>query len=242
MSAPWRVAVYAVPGLGADPVGAAMLERAEAWLGRAADGRSIPVRSPAGWSRGGVDELTADARRYGFHGTLKAPFRLSEGSTLDELDEAVGRLAATCTAVTVPQIGLERIGRFFAFTPGAEVPALRGLADEVVERLDGFRAPLTEPERARRRPETLTERQRQLLERWGYPYVFDEWRFHLTLTDRIPPERQDEVDGVLRDWFAAVLGRDLRIDVLAVVTEERPGAPFRLHRVHAIQPTAHDLP
>jgi hypothetical protein len=242
MTEPYRVAVYAAPGsragfkAGSDTAGSALLERAEAWLGRAVDGRPVASEAPVGWTRERVDRLSTEARRYGFHGTLKAPFRLLEERTLIELDEAVARFAATRASVFIPALTLSRLGDFYALTPGSGVDAsaLYSLADAVVTGFDAFRAPLIEAERQRRRPERLTERQRTLLEAWGYPYVLEEFRFHLTVTDRILPDQQDEVEAVLRDWFAGSLDRDIRVDSLAVFIEPAPGAPFELYSAHAL--------
>lgn len=231
-----RYAIYAAPGSGAAdaPVARALLERAEAWLGRATDGRDVPARADT--SLQAVDAMTVDARRYGFHGTLKAPFRLAEGTDAAELDAAVAAFAATRPAVVVPHLALTRIGHFLALTPGVRADDLHALADDVVTTLDRFRAPATEAETARRRPDRLPTRQRKLLERWGYPYVLDEFRFHLTLTDRVPHDRLDAVERTLRTWFADQLGRDLPVEALAVFVEPAPGEPFTLRSLHPLRP------
>jgi putative phosphonate metabolism protein len=232
-----RFAIYAVPGTGlADAAGAALRERAERWLGRSITGDRVTPGVPAGWTRAAIDAITVDARRYGFHGTVKAPFRLAEGRTAAELDAAVARYAAGRPGVLVPRLSLARLGGFFALVPGAEAAELRTLADEVVTGLDCFRAPATEAEIARRNPAALTSRQRELLAAWGYPYVLDEFRFHMTLTDRIQQARRPEVERTLDGWFAPLLGAPLRIDVLAVCTEAAPGAPFTLRAVHPLRP------
>jgi len=241
MDGPYRVAIYAAPGSGPDPYGARLLERAEEWLGRSTIGRSVRDAGnqgcePTGWTREAIDALTVDARRYGFHGTLKAPFRLAAGRSLGELDRAVAQFAANHADVLIPQLALTRLDSFYALTPGVTAKPLHTLADQVVAALDEFRAPLEPAERARRRPERLTERQRDLLDAWGYPYVFDEFRFHLTLTDRVAPEHRPEVEAVLRDWFADSLGRDIALDVLAVFVEPEPGAEFELHSYHPLRP------
>ena len=67
--------------------------------------------------------------------------------------------------------------------------ALQALADACVEQLDRFRAPPSDAELARRRRASLTPRQDAMLVRWGYPYVFDTWFFHMTLTRRLTPGR-----------------------------------------------------
>ncbi|WP_081736959.1 DUF1045 domain-containing protein [Arthrobacter sp. MA-N2] len=241
-----RVAIYAASGTSPTDVdGGQLRRRAESWLGRSVSGFPVTASSPEGWTRAAVDEITADARRYGFHGTFKAPFRLAEGRTLGELDAALARFAAGHPPVVLPELALSRIGSFFALVPGAPAEPLNALAAELVQEFDGFRAPPDAAETARRKPGALSGRQREALERWGYPYVLDDFRFHLTLTDRIEPRRQGEVDAVLRRWFADSLGRTIQLDTLALFTELAPGEPFMLHSVHplrgAIDPLLPDL-
>jgi putative phosphonate metabolism protein len=232
-----RFAIYAAPGVrSADAVGVLLRRKAEQWLGRSVSSDPVTPGVPVGWTRADVDAMTVDARRYGFHATLKAPFRLAEGRTPEELNAAVARFAAGTAAAVIPQLTLARLGGFFALVPGAQAPGLRALADDVVMAFDDFRAPATEAELARRNQATLTPRQRELLTTWGYPYVLDEFGFHLTLTDRIPREQRPAVERVLTDWFAELLGADMPVDALGVFTEAEPGAPFELTAVHHLQP------
>lgn len=230
-----RVAIYAAPGsLATDASGAALRERAESWLGRSALGAPLEPAAPAGWTRTDVDGITVDARRYGFHATLKAPFRLAEGRTLEALEREIDAFAADRPPLEVPELTLARLGHFFALVPGAPAEPLYALAAEIVQTFDPYRAAPSEAELARRNPAGMTARQRELFERWGYPYVLDEFRFHLTLTDLIAPERQAEVAGVLAEWFADSIGRSIRLDCIALFTESEPGAPFELHSTHPL--------
>jgi 2'-5' RNA ligase len=240
---PGRFAIYAVPGIRPADAGAALLrEKAEQWLGRSVTGDSVAgdIAAPGvtgGWTREAIHEITTDARRYGFHATLKPPFRLAEGRTPGELDAAVARFAASRGAVAVPRLALARLGDgFFALVPGAEAPDLYALADAVVTGFDDFRAPVTRAEIARRDPASRTPRQRELLEAWGYPYVLDEFQFHLTLTDRVPEGQRPEAERALRDWFAVSIGVTVSVDALCLFTEAEPGAPFTLHAVHPLRP------
>jgi putative phosphonate metabolism protein len=232
-----RFAIYAAPGSrSADTAGLLLREKAEQWLGRSASGDPVTPGVPAGWTRATLDAMTAGPRRYGFHATLKPPFRLAGGRTPEELDAALARFAARTPGTVIPALSLARIGGFFALVPGAQTPGLRALADEVVKGFDGFRAPATDAEIARRDPARLTPRQSELLATWGYPYVLDQFRFHLTLTDRIPDGRHPQVERALSDWFAPLLGATVPVDVLALFSEATPGAPFTLHSVHQLQP------
>ena len=165
-----RFAIYAAPGARRpDPARGALRERAEQWLGRSVPPDPVHARSPAGWTRAAVDAITVDARRYGFHATLKAPFRLAEGRTPEELDAAVAGSRPTAPRVVIPRLSLARLGGFFALVPGAEATEPARARRRGGAGFDDFRAPATEAELARRNPASLTPRQRELLERLGLP-------------------------------------------------------------------------
>src|SRR5262249_18435104 len=125
--------------------------------------------------------MTASPRTYGFHATLKAPFHLAAGCTLEELVAGLDRFAARLEAFETAPLKVARISSFVALVLRDNSTLLSSLAAACVRGFDGFRAPPSEQEMARRRKETLTPRQLKLLDNWGYPYVLEEWRFHMTL-------------------------------------------------------------
>lgn len=220
-----RAAVYAAPA-----PDSALARLAAAWLGRDAfTGRATRPADPA------RDPLVAEPARYGFHATLRAPFRPKRDGDLDALG---GCLAAFCAGRPAPVIGclaLARLDGFLALVPAEDEPALRALEGDVLDAVEPYRASLTAEEVARRRPERLSERQRAHLHRWGYPFVRDEFRFHMTLTGPVP----EGADGVERDiaaHFAILLGRPLPLDGLALFVEPAPGAPFRVRSFHPFGP------
>ena len=216
-----RAAVYATPA-----PDSALARLAAAWLGRDAFS-GVPTR-PADAAR---DPQVAEPARYGFHATLRAPFRPAPGVDLAALSDRLGALCAGRSAPVVDRLVLERLGDFFALVPAAPVPDIAALEGEVLDAFEPFRAPLTSDERTRRRPERLTERQRRSLDRWGYPFVRDDFRFHMTLTGPVPgPAETLRVD--LAAHFADVLGRPLPLDGLGLFVEPAPGAPFRVHSFH----------
>ena len=131
-------------------------------------------------------EIIAEPRLYGFHGTLKAPIALAEDVSEGDFLEAVGRFAATQRGFAVPALELGELSGFLALVPAERCVELQDLADRCVVEFDDFRRPADEAELARRRAPGLSPRQDELLVRWGYPYVLEEWRFHLTLTGRLP--------------------------------------------------------
>jgi hypothetical protein len=216
-----RFAVYFAPrpGLFAD--------RTAEWLGwDAVAGQSLPQPDLPGIPFPAV--LTAEARRYGFHGTLRAPFRLAEGLTPETASATVADLASRLSPVRCDGLRLDNLHGFLALTPLGCEAALLELAAAVVEGTNALRAPLTEAEIARRRPESLTPRQRELLDLWGYPYVMEEFRFHLTLTDRLP--EPTVVMLALEAHVAPVLPRPFVIEDLCLFGEDASGRFHLLHR------------
>jgi len=176
----------------------------------------------------GDDPLVHEPRRYGFHATLKPPFGLATGRTLAALRDAVAAFAAGQPPAAIDSFELARIGAFFALVPGGAAPGLAALASAVVTAFEPFRAPLSATDMARRNPEQLTPRQREYLAAWGYPYVFDEFRFHMTLTGRVPEAERDAVEALLRARFAAFIGRPLAVDTLCLFVEPEPPGDFMI--------------
>jgi putative phosphonate metabolism protein len=216
-----RFAIYYAPRPGA-------FARATAeWLGwDPVAGAALPQPELPGIPFPAV--LTAEARRYGFHGTLRAPFRLAEGVSPAGAAEAVEVLAGRLASVRCEGLRLENLQGFLALTPTGCEAALLELGAAVVDSTNDLRAPLTEAEIARRRPDQLTARQRGLLDKWGYPYVMDEFRFHLTLTDRLPDPNL--MLARLEEHFAPVLPRPFVIEDLCLFGEDAAGRFHLLHR------------
>lgn len=134
----------------------------------------------------GLDDITMTPRKYGFHGTLKPPFRLAEGRSLEGLQAAVADLAGRSAPSQSGGLTLTTLGGFLALTPTGDLAGLERVASTCVRGLDAFRASASEAELARRRSARLSARQEALLLAWGYPYVMEEFRFHLTLSGRLP--------------------------------------------------------
>lgn len=201
---------------------------ASQWLGITPEGarlRRQPILS--GLSPGRLEEITAEPRVYGFHGTLKPPIVLVDGATERDFVDAVGRFAAGQRTVTVPAMRLAEIGSFLALVPDGRCPELQDLADRCVVEFDEFRRPADEAELARRRAAGLSPRQDDLLKRWGYPYVLEEWRFHLTLSGRIADDAERAaVMAILRKRFAGFVDRPLQIRDLCVFRQRAPDRPF----------------
>lgn len=212
----------------------ALAEFGKRWLGYDIEG-GVPCAQMAPAAELG-EAVTAEPRRYGFHATLKAPFTLAEGTDEAGLRAEIDRYAGTHRGVVSTPMVVGKLGPFLALVPSEPIQRLNGLAADIVRQFDPFRAPLTEAERARRRPERLTEAQRTYLERWGYPYVFEEFRFHMTLTGPLEREIRDRVAETLRGLAAAFAGEPLVVDAISLVRQSDPESRFAVIRRAPLQP------
>jgi hypothetical protein len=187
-----RYAIYLTP-----PEDSPLERAAAAWLGRSAfGGPAMPPVAPA-------EADPATPARYGFHATLKAPFRLADGRTEADLLDAFGRFAGERAPLAVPLV-VSRLSRFVALTAADHGP-VQAACDAAVAAFEPFRAPLTAAERERRRPERLDEEERALLDRWGYPYVFGRFLFHMTLSGPVEEAALPVVEAATRAAFEPLL-------------------------------------
>lgn len=177
-----------------------------------------------------VEEITATPRRYGLHGTIKPPFQLAPGQDRAALETACAELCASCAPLRIDGPVVTRLGGFLALCPSSPAPALNDLAAACVSGVDEFRARPEEHELARRRATGLSPRQEQNLMRWGYPYVMDEFRFHMTLTGRLPRGQADAVQTILTAALDPLLPGQMTIDNLALAGEDADGLFHLLRR------------
>jgi Protein of unknown function (DUF1045) len=209
-----RVAVYWAPPA-ADPLWAL----GSAWLGRDAEsGLAIPQPDIPD-----LAALTESPRRYGFHTTLKAPIILA--GSFDAFHADARALARTLKPARLPPLAVHALDGFAALCPTTEIPDLTALAASVVTELDHHRRP-EEPEKRARRGLGRTPAQAAYLARWGYPFVLDEWRFHMTLSNT--GTATPSLLAAAARHFAAALVRERSVEELAIFVEPEPGAPFRL--------------
>ena len=182
-----------------------------------------PLRTAPDWR-----DITADPRKYGFHATLKAPMALAPGKTEAELDAACATFAGRARTIPLIRPVVDSISGFIAVIPAEPVGDLQQLAADCVRDFDEFRAPLSTEDRARRKPEKLSERQRDYLDRWGYPYVMEQFRFHMTLTGRLDAERRAPILEMLRGRFGGLGLETLAIDRIALFRQDDAKARFRI--------------
>lgn len=176
-----------------------------------------------------ISALTETPRHYGFHATLKPPFYLAEGTDADALDAAIAGLCRGLPPVQSDGLELARLAGFVALVPSGQDTWINALAADVVRGLDEFRAPPSEAELARRRKSRLSDRQAANLAAWGYPYVMDDFRFHMTLTGRLSDPDGAAVVDALAPRLAPLLPAPFRIEHLALVGEDDAQ---RFHLIH----------
>lgn len=212
-----RYALYYAP-----PIDHPLTRTAARWLGRDVNGGRVPARTlPPAW-----EPLITDPRRYGFHATLKPPMRLAPGLNSWDLQEAVNHFCRQAPAVAIGRLRVARIGRFFALVPEVTPDGLNDLADAVVTAFDSFRAPMAEEEFDRRNKPGLDPVEVENLRTWGYPYVFERFRFHMSLTGPVPEELSADIETELKRQFEPCLADPVVIDALSLFMEEVPGADF----------------
>jgi putative phosphonate metabolism protein len=217
-----RYAVYFTP-----PQDDPLALTAARWLGRDAfTGQPVARPDLAGVTREELAYFTASARRYGFHATLKAPFELAAGETEAGLLRAFDSFVATVEPVRVPAVQLSQIDRFFALTPAEPSTALNRLASDVVIAFDRFRAPLSDADIERRNPESLKPVELKYLHQWGYPYVFEAFRFHMTLSGQVPAAESPRFRAAIEEIFGPLASGPLDVGSIALFVEPEPGAPF----------------
>ncbi|MBN9009726.1 MAG: DUF1045 domain-containing protein, partial [Rhizobiales bacterium] len=137
-------------------------------------------------------------------------------------------------AFAIPRLAIRRIGHFFALVPADTLPAMDALAADAVDHLAPLRAPLSDADIARRNPERLTERQRAYLLRYGYPYVREEFRFHMTLTGPVANADAPRVAAALDTIFAPLIAAPVAVDSIAVFAEPERGGPFVVRALHPL--------
>lgn len=221
-----RYAIYFTPAID-HPLTIA----ASHWLGYDAfSGEERPFPEAVALPAGRMSTVTAAAARYGFHATLKAPFRIADNTTPAALEAAFDVFCRKHQPFDLPGLALARLGRFHALVPSAPSETLQDFAAEVVRYFEPMRAPLSNEEIARRKPETLSQEERDNLLHWGYPYVFDAFRFHMTLTGPVTGTDASVVATALENHFKPFIGRPLEISGLGLFMEARRGAPFAIRR------------
>jgi hypothetical protein len=208
-----RYAIYWTPASGA-----ALAEFGALWLG-GIDAFGLKPDFAA--------RATFAPSHYGLHATLKAPFRLKEGAAQRDLEDA---LEEFCGQRRPPAGAPLKFGRYQRYLTlmldGGEADVDR-LAAECVTHFDRFRAPIAEEDRRRREIADMTPREAAFLERFGYPYVLADFRFHISLAGPLEDWECDEVEKALEPRLAPLMAEPFRIEELTLLGEPEDGSVFQ---------------
>jgi len=220
-----RYAIYYTPPAGP------LADFGAAWLGwDCAHGCALPHPQIDGVPRQ-IADITETPRKYGLHGTLKPPFHLADGCDETGLITALEHVSAMLKPAILDRLELAQLGRFIALIPRGETTGLADIASALVEGLDGFRAPPSAAEIARRNPAHLNDAQRRHLERWGYPYVFDQFKFHITLTGKLPKAEATQTRKVLAPLLAPILPAPFEVREVTLLRSDPVGRFVQIARV-----------
>jgi len=174
-----------------------------------------------------VPPLSVSARRYGFHATIKAPMALADGMDRAALEMALTAFVRGREPVSLGRLAPTPIEGFLALTAVPQPQELTDFAAGVVMAFERFRQLMSAEDRARRLKAPLTARQIALLDAYGYPYVLEQFLFHMTLTDRLEPGALAAMQARAGDWFGEALAQPIVLDRLVLFHEAEPGGAFR---------------
>ncbi|WP_157961526.1 DUF1045 domain-containing protein [Acuticoccus kandeliae] len=209
-----RYAVYLTP-----PRGAPFLGAAERWLGRSAfTGTVSEPEAP-------VEARAATPARYGFHATMRAPFRLADGASEGDLVAAFHDFCAENPPLSVA-LEIAELSHFVALGAVDTAPVVAA-GEAAVRAFEPWRAALDEADLARRQPALLDARGRELLDAWGYPYVMERFVFHMTLSGSLDPAAVPEVKRCAAAHFEPHLATPQTLHH-ALFREDEPNGPFTI--------------
>jgi uncharacterized protein DUF1045 len=213
-----RYALYYLP-----PGDADWARLATRWLGWDVIRGTAPAPPNLPGLPAALTALTARPRRYGLHATVVPPFALARGTTAGALRTLCADFCARTPPLALPGPVLTRIGSFLALRPAGDTPSPGPLAEAALRALNPARAAPGISETARRDHPRLSPRQRDTLQRWGYPHLLADYRFHITLTGSLPHPLREATETLLRHHLSPLLPAQLPIRDLALTGEDEAG-------------------
>ncbi len=214
-----RYAIYWTPEPGSD-----LAAFGERWFGEPAemsglkaDLASRAVQAPA---------------RYGLHATLKAPFPLRDGTSAQELRQA---LDAFCTMRRAPSGGAFRpmfFQGYFGLILAARTADIDWLAAECVTHFDRFRAPRGQSGVGPKEMGELSPSEAVFLEEFGYPHVLSAFQFHVSLAGPLGPRELDEVATALKPHLVPLITKPVTIRCLSLLGERSGDGVFEVITRH----------
>lgn len=208
------------------------------WLGRCAvTGKKDQQLQLSGIDPELFSSLTSHPKRYGWHATLKAPFKLVPEHNVGDLLLKMHQLAKSLKPFDLPRLGVSTTGGFLSLRPTEISLQLNDAAAMCVRDLQSFALPLTADELIRRRKAELTPEQDKLLVEWGYPWVLDQFNFHFSLTgslQSIDVPKQKKLMQAAEQHFGNL--SVCRFDRIALVMEPEAGKDFEVIKLLELYP------
>ena len=212
-----RYAVYFVPK-------GELAKFGRAWLGwDCRKGQYISSENAFSEPLTNQEHFTKKPRKYGLHATLKAPFRMQVTQSEPALRNAFHGFCNHQKPAASGNLTLSEQGGFISLRPQRQSAALFELGKNCLEAFDPFRAPLDQNDLNRRRNARLSPRQNDFLHQWGYPYVLQEFQFHITLSSRLSILQREKIIPALKNLLAHELDCPFIIAHLALMGEDRNG-------------------
>lgn len=177
-----------------------------------------------------IEELTHTPRKYGLHATIKPPFRLAVGTSLEDLAKSIRQLCEDRTRVQFDGLSVTKLGGFLALTPQGDTAGVNALAADTVATLDAFRAPMSQAELDKRKRPNMPPQLLNNLERWGYPHVMEAFKFHMTLTGKMPRKQAEQALSVLRPIIDPMLPKPFSITSMSLMGENQTGMFHEIQR------------
>jgi hypothetical protein len=205
-----RYAIYWTP-----QPGSGLAAFGEAWFG--------PKRQTYGLEPELVKRAIKAPSRYGLHATLKAPFRLREGASEGDLQQALDAFCSKRRAPSGGALKLAQFQRYLGLVLDGKTAGIDWLADECVTHFDRFRAPFDQSDRDRRAHAILSAAEEAFLQNFGYPFVLSEFQFHLSLAGPLEKEELEAVAEALRPHLQRFMAEPLKIDGLSLLGERADG-------------------
>jgi hypothetical protein len=224
-----RYAIYHIPAASSE-----MYLRVSNWLGYSIHDAAAVTQDHLTAPLSDFRSFTRHARRYGCHATFKPPFRLKPSLKEKHLRKIFKHFCRIYPPIRCPGLGIESIGRFLALTPTTACAQVRELATDCIQTFDLFRDEMSPAEFNKRRPENLSANQLAMLKTWGYPYVLDEFRLHITLTDPLPDSSLMPCKNALHDYLLPAFGDSYRLDSLSLCYQPDPTTPFSILDTHLL--------
>jgi hypothetical protein len=141
--------------------------------------------------------------------------------------KVIASIAQAHKPVPLHGLVMQYEGECLAFTLDNPMDAVAAVASHCVQDLRPLSAPLTPVDIARRRRAELSSQQDAYMLQWGYPYVFEEFRWHMTLsgplTHHSAMQREHFRLGALQHFESLP---PMSLDGLALFRESAPGDAF----------------